>query len=889
MTVYSALTDEESYLWAILSDESGLDQAEFAFTDETQEDGCFRAWPFQWPWWRCSDQLQIDRASRSVGKSLSIKMRAFAFPFVNPGEEMVITAPEGVHLDAVTDNVETLFLNTRLAREMISRGRGGIKHRPFMINFANGARIMGRIPQRDGKGVKGSTFDTLTMTRDRGLVPVQDIKVGDYVWTHEKRWGKVLDTYTIRQEGYSVKGQGAFEMDVSADHRFYARNDISKQPGKTKRELGEFTWEWPDNFTESKYMPVNVYWTGCTDFGDPLPIPEIDYSSCKTSFEMNEDFWWVVGRYLADGSGSGSSISLFVHPKDQSEIIVRLDRMMASYSIRARKHSSADNVCLQNAALNDWLRQHFGHHSHHKEIPTWCYTMPVEWRQALLGGYLSGDGAAHIHHGQHRDNIGSASKKLTLGLGTLATTLGYNVGYGVSEINVTEVMGVPIKEKAADSYRCRLTKSGHGVWDKEGFVSYKIKTAEPIPEQTFYGLVVDGGSYWADGVMHKNTHPIWLEMDEASDWPEQAWAEIIETVKIQNPKARWRAHGVTRGVGGGFDERCQPDSGWKVHALPAMLRPNWTEQERQSKIKEYGGHVDAVDYRRNVLGLPGDQNSPIFVLYRLMEVVDTDLSSDYNSLEYVSLDIDESMVRDVSDIAQLLDMPGSHMKYKHFWIGMDVGWTLAPSSIVVFAEEAGKKGGPSTLRLIAKILLKKVSTIDQTSAIIHLIDMYRPRQFALDSTGAGFPLLQGVQEAARRIPELKHTVPRIRGFNFSEKVIAEFDDSIEINQIDPDGWKEAAIKRSVLEWSTDVLRKLVDEKRLLLPYDKSIIGEFQGQTWTYTKSALDAYGRKKLYSAGAFHTLDACRMAALAYQQDSIDAFIKSKESSWEPPQMVFI
>jgi hypothetical protein len=540
MTVYAALSEEECYLYSILTDESGLDIAEFTFVDETQDDSCFRAWHFQWDWWRCSDQLQIDRGSRSCGKSLSIKFRAFAFPFCNPGEEMVITAPEGVHLDAVTDNVETLYLNTRLAREMISRGRGGIKHRPFMVNFANGSRIMGRIPQRDGKGVKG-------------------------------------------------------------------------------------------------------------------------------------------------------------------------------------------------------------------------------------------------------------------------------------------------------------------------------------------------------------IHPIWLEMDEASDWPELAWAEVIETVKIQNPKARWRCHGVTRGIGGGFDERCQPDSGWKVHALPAMYRPNWTEEERVSKIQEYGGSTDAVDYRRNVLGLPGDQNSPIFVLYRLMEVTDIDLSSDFNTNEYVSINIDESMVREVNDIAQLLDFPGTHMRYKNFWIGMDVGWTQAPSSIVIFAEEGQGKGQKSKLKLLARIILKKVSTPDQTSAIIHLIDTYRPQAFALDSTGAGFPLFERVQEVARSHPELKHIVPRIKGYNFSEKVIAEFDDSIKVNENDPNGWKEAAIKRNVLEWSTDVLRGLVDEKRLILPYDKSIIGEFQGQTWTYSRSALDAYGRKKLYSSGSFHTLDACRMAVLAYQQEAINQFINSKDDMWQPPPMVFL
>ena len=540
MSVYENLSEEECYLYSILQDESGLDLAEFSYLDETQEDNIFRAWPVQWFWWRSKEQKQIDRGSRSVGKSLSIKFRAFAFPFVCPGEEMVITAPEGIHLDAVTDNIESLYTNNRLAREMIAKGRGGIKHRPFMINFVNGGRIIGRIPQRDGKGLKG-------------------------------------------------------------------------------------------------------------------------------------------------------------------------------------------------------------------------------------------------------------------------------------------------------------------------------------------------------------THPLWLEQDEASDFPEQAWAEIIETVKIQNPRARWRAHGVTRGVGGGFDERCQPDSGWQVHALPAMFRPNWTAEEREQKIQEYGGHVDSVDYRRNILGLPGDQNSPIFVLYRLMASTDVDVGSNYNEYEYVSLEIDEAAVREYGSIIPLLDLPGSHRSYKRFWIGMDLGWTIAPSSIVIFAEDNKTRKGKTCLKLLARILLKKVAAPDQANAILHLLDLYRPVAFAMDSTGAGLPLFDYVQKATREDPNLKSLTSRIKGYNFSEKIIAEFDDSIPIDENSPDGYKEAAIHRNVLEWSTDILRNMVDEQTLILPYDKSIIGEFQGQTWSFAKSAMDSYGRKRIFSNGNFHTLDACRMAVLAHQQQVIEDFINSNDRQWEPPPMLFL
>jgi hypothetical protein len=346
---------------------------------------------------------------------------------------------------------------------------------------------------------------------------------------------------------------------------------------------------------------------------------------------------------------------------------------------------------------------------------------------------------------------------------------------------------------------------------------------------------------------------------------------------------------VTRGVGGGFDKRCQPDSEWKVHALPAMLRPNWDDEERRKKIAEYGGSVDAVDYRRNVLGLPGDSNSPIFVLHRLMEATDKDELSDYNKNQYASLSIDEAMVRDAGDIRYLLDMPGSHMNYTNFWFGMDLGWTQAPSSIVLFAEDREEKKKDFKLRLLAKILLKRISAPDQTVAIMHFLDLYRPKAFALDSTGAGLPLYQNLQNLMMENNTLKLLVERIKGYNFSGKVVAEFDHSVEIDELKKDGYLDAAIYRNVLEWSTDILRKMIDDKRIILPYDMSIISEFQGQQWTYGKSITDAYGRRKIYSTGTYHTLDACRMAILAFQQKEIDDFIKASTDTWEPPPMFFL
>lgn len=530
------LDDDEAYLWAILSDPSGMDQMEFSIKNAEEEDGIFRAWPFQWKWWRCVDQKQIEQAARSLGKSWSIRARAYAFPFIHPDEEMVITAPEGVHLDAITDVVETAFGSNRLGREMMTGGRGGVKHRPFHANFQNGARIMGRIPQRDGKGMKG-------------------------------------------------------------------------------------------------------------------------------------------------------------------------------------------------------------------------------------------------------------------------------------------------------------------------------------------------------------THPVWLEMDEAQDYPKPGWTEVIETLKSGSKGSVWRAHGVTRGVRDHFHKFTQDGSGWTVHRYTAMSRPTWTDSERQSKIELYGSK-DHPDYRRNVLGLHGDATNPLFVLHRLMKVVDQDPASDFNDSVYTKIKVNSEMVIDNGDdiLSFLNTIPYSHSSYKHVWIGADIGFTNDPTEILVFNEEK-VKNGQSNLRLVTRITLDRISNPKQVEVILWLINFYKPHSFSMDKTGVGLPLFQEIQDQVKKAPGLTAAIGRINGYGFSEKILVDFDDSIVFDEFDTNHTK-AEMYRNVLEYSTDCLRKLVDSERIILPWDKEIIAEFQGQTYE-NKASLDMYGRKRSFSTGSFHTLDAARMAALGYFQFGIEQM--TKEPEYTPITPIFL
>lgn len=423
-------------------------------------------------------------------------------------------------------------------------------------------------------------------------------------------------------------------------------------------------------------------------------------------------------------------------------------------------------------------------------------------------------------------------------------------------------------------------------------------THRPFSMKFENGARIMGRIPQKDGKGVKGIHPIWLELDEGQDYPEKGWVELIETLKRGVDGAVWRAHGVTKGVRDYFYKfTTDPKSKWKVHKFMAMHRPDWTDEERQEKIEAYGSK-DNPDYRRNVLGEHGDATNPLFVLTRLMKCVDDNQASKYNEEEYTVIKLDPEVVEDFGGhIEPMVDLPGSHTaKYKTFWVGMDVGFTRDPSEILVFAEyelkgeeltEAKKtavdpndttrrvrkavpQNGSTRLKLITRIQLRRIGSPDQTRVVKKVIDHYKPKAFAMDATGNGLPLFQEIQEA---MPDY---VDYIKGYKFNGKILVDYDQRVVVDEFKGEPEKDAKIERQVLEYSTDKLRELVDHERLWLPWDRELIGEFQGQTYTIERSTMDPYGRKR-FSDGSFHSLDAARMAVLGWKQFAIEELTQKK------------
>lgn len=360
-----------------------------------------------------------------------------------------------------------------------------------------------------------------------------------------------------------------------------------------------------------------------------------------------------------------------------------------------------------------------------------------------------------------------------------------------------------------------------------------------------------------DGKGVKGIHATRIELDEGQDYPLAGWIEIIESRNSWAKDSSMWVHGVPKGGRDKFYEITSQGSGYLVHRIIQAQRPSWSNDERSQRITQYGGSRSSPDYKRNVYGEHGDATNPLFVLARLMACVDQDAASEYNIDVFTEIKIEGEILEEEGvEVEQFLDLPGTHLGgwsqvkggYNGFYGGMDVGLTNHPSELLIFGQRSSGQ-----LDLVTRIQLKRVHSGDQMSVIFWLFQHYgaKLKALAIDRGGLGFPIYQALQRTS--------VGKRVVGWTFDEKVVTEFEDrEMERNET----LSDLAIWRRMVEHTSDLLRNVyVDPKRFLLPFNREILNEFQGQRYTVVKSAGSPYG-KRSYSEGGFHALDAAKLAA---------------------------
>lgn len=156
------LDEDDFLLWGMLLDPVYHPELMWRDPDNFEYAGQYRVRDYQYIINRLEDQHGRDEnyaivsCARSVGKTESEKVHMEIHPLADYGN-MLVTAPELIHLLPLTDAVEDNIQDSTLLRELLDtrNGQTGFQHRPFQANFDDGTKIVGRIPRIKGTGVKG--------------------------------------------------------------------------------------------------------------------------------------------------------------------------------------------------------------------------------------------------------------------------------------------------------------------------------------------------------------------------------------------------------------------------------------------------------------------------------------------------------------------------------------------------------------------------------------------------------------------------------------------------------------------------------------------------------------------------------------------------------------
>jgi hypothetical protein len=414
------------------------------------------------------------------------------------------------------------------------------------------------------------------------------------------------------------------------------------------------------------------------------------------------------------------------------------------------------------------------------------------------------------------------------------------------------------------------------------------------------GTKIMGRIPHTDGHGVKGMHVPDLLIDEGQDYPEAGWTEVHETVNKDHvdrdgePDFTYHFFGVHAGGREGKFYKLASSGEFKIRQITAMMRPNWSAEEKRKAAAMYGG-IQSPDYKRNILGEAGAAASAFFVISRLMACMDQNPESEYNTREWLkqSFVAEEtfSMLPDDIDKAQrkgaifdlmssLLDLPDLGQQV---YCGMDVGLLNDPTVITIWDVGTDtKKRSRLKLRRMIHLWRFDEAAIRIVTYIIGWKYGARLRGFGQDITGLGLPLYMAM-ESDETAPQSLLDVSK--GYVFNAKSPIGIDPSLVTQdsngrlrdqygtmvQVEEDDWgqKRYVVMMAMIEASTRFLRKYVDDQFILLPFDSDVIADMQGETEQRVRAMAGLPGGAK--KANAFHILDSMRTMAMVREAAEIE------------------
>ncbi|GGB68896.1 DNA cytosine methyltransferase [Deinococcus soli (ex Cha et al. 2016)] len=446
---------------------------------------------------------------------------------------------------------------------------------------------------------------TMVLTRT-GYRPIEEIQVGDEVLTHQNRWRAVTEMSSAIRPLLRLRGHGHPGLVVSPEHPFYARRRADQWDNDARRSRR--------HLESADWMPASVldkgwYWASPTQF-PAASIPTVPvYRDRQTP--ITPELLWLAGRYLADGwtrlSDTRAELVLTCGDQKRDALADRLTFWEKSgadgMTWHHRRTDTAHQYSTNYRGLVEWLREHFGHGAAEKRLPGWALGMDSTFRQALLDGYVSGDGCLPKSTGTPITECTTVSKALAFSLKALVNSLGFTVNVYFQEHNTSVIQGRAVNTRPSWSVRWRAALDEHHrqTFREDGHEWAAIRGQEDLNTQgpVFNIGVEEDESYVVEGiVVHNCKHfskakggtPVEKHIRDLA-WVTTKYTALPDDIK---PRVLFLENVEEFKTWGPLDE----------HGRPCKVRQGETFREFVATLEAHGYEVEHRELRACDYGAP---------------------------------------------------------------------------------------------------------------------------------------------------------------------------------------------------------------------------------------------------------------------------------------------
>ena len=234
--------------------------------------------------------------------------------------------------------------------------------------------------------------------------------------------GPKCNSYIARGDGM---GRGAGSVMLLPSGKWWARAQVQGSRGSGRKPLGTYdtkedaemaaqsfragqlkpghVLEWDDaqNVTGGDWL-VSQWGRDIRDVTEVVVPPEFrkitrlgESRLGPDKFSVDEEFLWMVGLYLAEGSSGSRSLNFSLHVKE-TDFQQRLLRIFTRYGYNPKVKHTRGHGCVvrvNSTSLSQWFPEWLGRGCANKRIPEELMFLPPEKTRALIQGIYDGDGS----------------------------------------------------------------------------------------------------------------------------------------------------------------------------------------------------------------------------------------------------------------------------------------------------------------------------------------------------------------------------------------------------------------------------------------------------------------------------------------------------------------